>query len=86
MLTRSFAGQIWSAPVEPIFSSLSLCASLHPSIFDDVDGMSDDEGIYDDPSSLGGFIPFTGEDGEELSEAGRVRSNFVNPQSRYAPY
>lgn len=69
--------------VEPIFLSLSHCASLHPSIFDTVDGMSDDEGIYSDPST---FEPFTGGEDEELSEVGKVRSEFVNPHSRFQPY
>jgi nucleotide-sensitive chloride channel 1A len=31
------------------------------------------------------FETFTGEEGDELSEVGRVRSDFVN-NSRYAPY
>lgn len=30
-------------------------------------------------------MPFTGDNGEELSEVGRVRSNFAN-QSRFNPY
>ncbi|CED84175.1 Chloride ion current inducer protein [Phaffia rhodozyma] len=55
--------------LEPIFLSLSHCASLHPSIFDTVDGMSDDEGIYSDPST---FEPFTGREDEELSEVGKA--------------
>ncbi|KAL7417318.1 regulator of volume decrease after cellular swelling-domain-containing protein [Mrakia frigida] len=63
---RIFVGE---ESLEPIFLSLSHCASLHPSIFDAVDGMSDDEGIYADPST---FEPFTGEDGEELSAVGRA--------------
>lgn len=71
-------------PVEPIFSALSECASLHPSVFDNVDGFSDDDdGMYAVPAD---FVPFTGEDGEELSAAGRVRSDFVNPQTRFNPY
>lgn len=47
--------------------------------------MSDDEGIYADPSN---FEPFTGEDGEELSAVGRVRSDFAHPEKRerFAPY
>jgi len=31
------------------------------------------------------FETFTGDEEQELSEVGRVRSNFVN-DSRYAPY
>jgi hypothetical protein len=50
--------------------------------------MSDDEGIYDDPLAApgAGFVPFTGEDDEELSAAGRVRSDFANPETRFRPY
>lgn len=74
--------------MEPIFLSLSHCASLHPSQFDTVDGMSDDEGIYSNDFNPATFVPFTGEDGEELSAVGRVRSDFAKPQTRerFAPY
>lgn len=52
--------------------------------------MSEDE---DDAFGMGdhafvdtaGFETFNGTDGEELSEVGRVRSDFVN-NNRYAPY
>lgn len=44
-------------------------------------GEGDDEAFYE-----GDFEAFTGDDGEELSEVGRVRSNFANPNSRYQPY
>jgi chloride channel, nucleotide-sensitive, 1A len=43
----------------------------------------DDDDAFIDPS--GNFETFTGEEGQELSEVGRVRSDFVN-DSRYAPY
>jgi chloride channel, nucleotide-sensitive, 1A len=67
--------------VEPIFEALSLCASLHPDgTLEDDDGDDDDAFI-----SNGNFETFVGAPGEELSEAGRVRSDFVN-DNRYAPY
>ena len=75
--------------MEPIFESLSHCASLHP----DPQGSSEDEGGFDidndeafiDPS-IGAFEPFTGAEGEEeLDEAGKVRSGPTNDH-RYAPY
>lgn len=65
--------------VDDIFEALSHCASLHPdpnAVLDD----PEDEAFYD-----GDFEPFNGDDGEELSEVGRVRSDFVN-NSRYQPY
>jgi len=66
--------------VEPIFEALSLCASLHPDPqeSDDEDG---DEAFIDE----GEFECFTGAEGEELSEVGRVRSDPVN-DNRYQPY
>lgn len=67
--------------VEPIFEALSLCASLHPDPADDMDDDSD-AFISADAADL---EIFTGEDGQELSEVGRVRSNFQN-DSRYQPY
>lgn len=70
-----------STLVEPIFEALSLCASLHPDPNVSEDDDFDDQ-VFVDTNS---FQPFTGEEGEELSEVGRVRSDFVN-DSRYAPY
>jgi len=67
--------------LEPIFEALSLCASLHPDMNDDMD--DDDDAFID--ASEGNFEVFTGGEGEELSEVGRVRSDFVNT-NRYAPY
>jgi len=52
---------------------------LHPDPNLDMDDRDDDV-FYD-----GEFQPFTGEDDEELSEVGRVRSDFVN-SSRFQPY
>lgn len=70
-----------SNSLEPIFEALSLCASLHPDPNVSEDDDFDDQ-VFVDTNS---FQPFTGEEGEELSEVGRVRSDFVN-DSRYAPY
>lgn len=68
--------------VEPIFESLSICASLHP----DPASLSDD--MYDDAfveADENGIDTFLGDESQELSEVGRVRSDFVN-NHRYAPY
>lgn len=70
--------------MEPIFEALSLCASLHPDPADEND-MDDDDDAIIDMEGAGPFETFTGADGEELSEVGRVRSDFTN-NSRYAPY
>jgi nucleotide-sensitive chloride channel 1A len=67
--------------VESIFEALSVCAALHP----DKDSGSDDgegEDAFIDPST---FETFTGDESEELSEVGRVRSDSLNI-NRYAPY
>lgn len=47
---------------------------------DDAFGMGDDAVV-----DAAGFETFNGTEGEELSEVGRVRSDFVN-NNRYAPY
>ena len=67
--------------VEAIFEALSHCASLHPDPQDMEDDM--DDAFID--ANEGTFETFTGDEEQELSEVGRVRSNFVN-DSRYAPY
>ena len=64
--------------VEPIFEAMSLCASLHP----DPNVSEDDDGDF---VSDAHFETLAGEDGEELSEVGRVRSDFAS-NNRYAPY
>ncbi|KAF9223600.1 hypothetical protein BS17DRAFT_780885 [Gyrodon lividus] len=64
--------------LEPIFEAMSFCASLHPDL-----NMSEDDDADDAFVSADQFATFTGEEGEELSEVGRVRS--VN-NNRYAPY
>jgi len=69
---------IWS--VESIFEAMSLCASLHPDL-----NISDEDDLDDAFMDESAFETFTGEEGDELSEVGRVRSDFVN-NSRYAPY
>ena len=70
--------------MEPIFEALSACAALHPDPAD-ADDMDDDDDAFIDADENSPFETFTGAEGEELSEAGRVRSNFVNDH-RYAPY
>lgn len=66
--------------MEPIFEAMSLCASLHPD-----PNVSDDDDLDEAFMDESAFETFTGEEGDELSEVGRVRSDFVN-NSRYAPY
>ncbi|KAH9945498.1 regulator of volume decrease after cellular swelling-domain-containing protein [Epithele typhae] len=67
--------------LEPIFESLSLCASLHPDP-NEGDEMDDDDDAFVDP---GLFETFDGDGDQELSEVGKVRSDFVN-DSRFNPY
>ncbi|KAJ7242760.1 regulator of volume decrease after cellular swelling-domain-containing protein [Mycena haematopus] len=71
-----------AASLEPIFEALSRCAALHP----DKASASDDEDMdaFIDADE-GGFEVFTGDEEQELSEVGRVRSDFIN-DNRYAPY
>ncbi|TFK97011.1 regulator of volume decrease after cellular swelling-domain-containing protein [Pterulicium gracile] len=66
-----------------IFETLSFCASLHPDPIDDEDEGDDD--AFLDPDSTT-FETFNGTGEEELSEVGRVRSDFANDSSRYRPY
>lgn len=66
--------------VEPIFEAMSLCASLHPD-----PNLSEEDDLDGDFVSDDAFETFTGEEGEELSEVGRVRSNFAH-DNRFAPY
>lgn len=67
--------------MDHIFEALSECASLHPDPKGDEDDL-DDAFIDLDPST---FETFTGDENEELSEVGRVRSDFIN-DNRFAPY
>ncbi|KAJ7671646.1 regulator of volume decrease after cellular swelling-domain-containing protein [Mycena polygramma] len=71
-----------AASLEPIFDALSRCAALHP----DKATASDEEDMdaFIDPDS-GAFEVFDGTEEQELSEVGRVRSDFIN-DARYAPY
>ncbi|KAI6129909.1 regulator of volume decrease after cellular swelling-domain-containing protein [Pisolithus croceorrhizus] len=69
------------ASLDPIFEALSFCASLHPDPDIPEDEDDDDDAFITD----GRFETFTGGDEEELSEVGRVRSDFANDH-RYAPY
>ena len=68
-------------PVEPIFEALSYCASLHPDPGAE-DEMDDDDDAFVDQ---GEFETFNGDADEELSEVGKVRSDFLN-HSRFNPY
>lgn len=65
--------------VEPIFESMSGCAALHPDPEEKFDGSDD---AFVDTSN---FEVFEGDADQELSEVGRVRSDFVT-DNRYAPY
>ena len=69
--------------MEPIFEALSYCASLHPDPQESDDGDEDDDGFIDADTTA--FEVFTGDEGEELSEVGRVRSAPIN-DTRYQPY
>lgn len=67
--------------MEPIFEALSQCASLHPDPLDEEDDL--DNAFVDVNGAV--FDTFTGDENEELSEVGRVRSDFIN-DNRFAPY
>jgi chloride channel, nucleotide-sensitive, 1A len=67
--------------VEPIFEALSQCASLHPDPHGEEDDL--DDAILDVNGTT--FDTFAGDENEELSEVGRVRSDFIN-DNRFAPY
>ncbi|KAJ7661658.1 hypothetical protein B0H17DRAFT_1163003 [Mycena rosella] len=71
-----------TASLEPILEALSRGAALHPdkSTVSDDDDM--DNAFLDADSA---FESFTGEDDQELSQAGRVRGDFIN-YNQYAPY
>jgi nucleotide-sensitive chloride channel 1A len=58
---------------------MSSCAALHPDPEEEID---EDGDAFIDASN---FEAFNGDADEELSQVGRVRSDFVN-DSRYAPY
>ncbi|KAI0701220.1 regulator of volume decrease after cellular swelling-domain-containing protein [Cytidiella melzeri] len=70
--------------LEPIFEALSVCAALHPDPAGE-DDMDDDDDAFIDADENSPFEAFDGADGEELSEVGRVRNNFIN-DNRFAPY
>lgn len=63
-----------------------MCASLHPdkATGSDDDDM-DDAFFTNGTGNDGGFQTFTGTNEQELSEVGRVRSDFIN-DNRFAPY
>ncbi|KAI0784457.1 regulator of volume decrease after cellular swelling-domain-containing protein [Abortiporus biennis] len=70
-----------TSSLEAIFEALSDCASLHPDPAGD-DEMDDDDDAFID---AGAFETFNGDEDQELSEVGKVRSDFAN-DNRYAPY
>ena len=67
--------------MEGIFEALSQCAALHPDKMSDDEDM--DDAMFDDSNSP--FEVFNGDEDEELSEVGKVRSDFIN-NNRFAPY
>lgn len=69
--------------MESIFEALSYCAALHPDNSAEVEDDFDDDAFID--PSTANFETFTGGEDEELSEVGRVRSDFFN-NNRFAPY
>ena len=68
--------------MESIFEALSQCASLHPDPHVEEDDLDD---AFLDVNSTTTFETFTGDENEELSEVGRVRSDFID-NNRFAPY
>lgn len=70
--------------MDTIFEALSLCAAKHPDPASKYDEDEDDSAFFTGTGAEG-FQVFTGGPDEELSEVGRVRSNFVN-DNRFAPY
>ena len=58
---------------------MSSCAALHPDPEEEVD--KDDDAFVDSSN----FEVFDGDADQELSQVGRVRSDFVN-NNRYGPY
>lgn len=70
-------------PVDELFKAISDCGSLHPDPQSEGSDVVDMDDAYVDPE-----IEVTPQlDGEEpdLTEAGRVRSDFMN-DNRYRPY
>ena len=68
--------------VENIFEALSKCAALHP---DPASASDNEDDAFLDADESSRFEVFTGDGDEELSEVGRVRSNFIN-DTRYNQY
>jgi nucleotide-sensitive chloride channel 1A len=72
--------------VEPMFEALSQCAALHPDENEDEDEDDFDEAFLD--TDEGNVNQSNGTEQEELSEAGRVRSDLSQQphNARFAPY
>lgn len=77
-LFKTYSSNSFSV-VEAIFEALSYCASLHPD--PNMDDDLDDDAFVDESA----FETFNGDGDEELSEVGKVRSDFVN-DNRFKPY
>ena len=67
--------------VDTIVEALSYCASLHPDPAGE-DDMDDDDDAFIDADA---FETFNGDEGEELSEVGRVRNTSLHDH-RFQPY
>lgn len=85
---------VYVLTVEPIFEALSQCAALHPDPDQSDDelgvgmgmgGDDDDDAFVDADVEAVQAIAHTVGDEPELSEAGRVRSDFAS-DSRFRPY
>ena len=86
--------------MEPLFETLSYCASLHPSPNGEDDeggghpfagvgpfGTGTMGGMQDQADIDGAFDDADEEVGDaHLTETGRVRNGFQTPDSRYRPY
>ena len=72
--------------MDDLFKAISDCGSLHPdpqSEGSEMGGLDDDDDAFIDPD-VEAFQQVDGDE-TELTEAGRVRSDFVN-NNRYQPY
>ena len=72
--------------MDDLFKAISDCGSLHPDPQpegSEMGGLDDDDDAFIDPD-VEAFQQVDGDE-TELTEAGRVRSDFVN-NNRYQPY
>jgi hypothetical protein len=82
----SFAFSLFT--VDQIFEALSTCAALHPdpNLSSDEEMEDADVFLHVDQPGTTPFEVFTGDEGQELSEVGRVRSDFITDSTRFRPY